>query len=577
MIVDLPPAAVLILGALLVPLLRGRVRSVYILLLPVVSLAHLLSLDRLGQGEFCQFSIFSYELTLVRIDGLSRLFAYLFHLAVFIGLIFAQRVRGSAQHTAALIYAGAAIGAVLAGDLISLFVFWEVLAVSSAFLVWARGTERSYRAGMRYLIVQVGSGVILLAGIILHVNETGSVAFEHLGIQGLATGLIFLAFGIKCAFPVLHTWLTDAYPESTPSGAVFLSAFTTKVAVYALARGFPGAEMYLPGLGDVKILMYIGVAMAAFPIFFAVIENDLRRVLCYSMINQIGFMVVGIGIGSELAINGAVSHAFNDVLFKGLLFMSMGAVLYRTGKINGSELGGLYKSMPKTAAFCMIGAASISAFPLFSGFVSKSMVMSAAMHEGYDFVWLVLLFASAGVFHHAGIKIPFFAFFSHDSGIRCKEAPRNMLIAMGIAASVCIFNGCFPHAFLYRMLPFTVDYVPYTTGHVITQLQILFFSALAFAWLKLSGLYPPELRGINIDAEWSYRKALPVAARWITGLAAGVRDVVLGLGEFGLFVLFELVSRHGGPEGALARTRPSGYMALWMTVLLGAFLLLSLF
>ena len=571
MIVDLPPAAVLILGALLVPLLRGRVRSVYVLLLPIVSFAHFLSL---GTGEFCHVSVFSYELTLVRIDELSRVFGYLFHIAVFIGLIFALRVRGALQHTVALIYAGGAVGAVLAGDLISLFVFWEVLAVSSAFLVWASGTERSYRAGMRYLIIQVGSGVILLAGIILHVNETGSVAFEHLGIQGLATGLIFLAFGIKCAFPLLHNWLTDAYPESTPSGAVFLSAFTTKVAVYALARGFPGAEMYLPGFGDVKILMYIGVAMAAFPIFFAVIENDLRRVLCYSMINQIGFMVVGIGIGSELAINGAVSHAFNDVLFKGLLFMSMGAVLYRTGKINGSELGGLYKSMPKTAAFCMVGAASISAFPLFSGFVSKSMVMSAAMHEGYDFVWLVLLFASAGVFHHAGIKIPFFAFFSHDSGIRCKEAPRNMLIAMGIAAAVCIFNGCFPHAFLYRMLPFTVDYVPYTTGHVITQLQILFFSALAFAWLKLSGLYPPELRSTNLDSDWVYRRMLPRMIGWVSRTVSAVRAQVLGGVQVALDAGIASVKRGFGPRGAIARTWSSGTSVLWVALLLSMFLLL---
>ena len=172
--------------------------------------------------------------------------------------------------------------------------------------------------------------MLLLVGTAWHYQQTGSLALGHLGIDSWATRLIFLGVGIKCAFPFLHSWLVDAYPESTPTGAVFLSSFTTKTAVYVLARSFAGTE----------ILLYIGAAMAMFPIFYAVIENDLRRVLGYSMINQIGFMVVGVGLGPGMGVNGAVAHAFNDVLFKGLLFMSMGAVLYRTGRINGSDLGG---------------------------------------------------------------------------------------------------------------------------------------------------------------------------------------------------------------------------------------------
>ena len=234
-------------------------------------------------------------------------------------------------------------------------------------------------------------------------------------------------------------------------------------------------------------------------------QASFRRVLSYNIINQVGFMVVGIGIGTELAINGAVAHAFNDILFKGLLFMSMGAVIYRTGKINATDLGGLYKTMPLTCIFCIVGAASISAFPLFSGFVSKSMVMSAAADKHMIVIWLTLLFASAGVFHHAGIKIPFFAFFSHDSGIRTKEAPLNMLIAMGITAALCIFIGSFP-GFLYSILPYAVDYHPYTVPHIMAQLQLLFFAALSVTILLLSGLYPAEIRAINIDADWVYRK-----------------------------------------------------------------------
>ena len=375
--------------------------------------------------------------------------------------------------------------------------------------------------------------------------------------------LIFVAFGIKCGFPLVHTWLTDAYPESTPTGMVFLSAFTTKLAVYALARGYAGTEVLIP----------IGTAMTAFPIFFAVIENDLRRVLAYSMINQIGFMVVGIGIGSALALNGAVSHAFNDVIFKGLLLMSMGAVLHQTGKINGSELGGLYKSMPQTTGLCIVGAASISAFPLFSGFVSKSMVMSAAAAEGYWIVWILLLFASAGVFHHAGIKIPYFAFFAHDSGIRTREAPLNMRIAMAMAAILCIVIGCYP-AWLYSLLPYEVGYVPYTGSHVLVQVQLLFFSALAFAFLNLVGLYPPELRSVNIDSEWVYRRLLPKMARRVDAAASALAAHVREQSARGLDRLIFLIAHQHRPGGVLARTWPPGVAALWILVLLGACLVI---
>jgi multicomponent Na+:H+ antiporter subunit D len=185
--------------------------------------------------------------------------------------------------------------------------------------------------------------------------------------------------------------------------------------------------------------------------------------------------------------------------------MSMGAVMFRTGKIKATDLGGLYKSMPWTALFCIIGAASISAFPLTSGFISKSMVIDAAAHGHMSIIWLTLLFASAGVFHHSGIKIPFFAFFGHDAGHRVKEAPPSMLIAMGIAAFFCIFLGVYPK-FLYSILPYPVDFVPYTGSHVLFQLQLLTFSALAFTLLLLSGIYPSEIRAINLDSDWFYRK-----------------------------------------------------------------------
>jgi len=547
-------------AAIMVALLPHRLGQVILLATPLTG--GLVLLGMTADADL-QWSIMNLVLEPLRVDRLSLLFGYLFHIAAFLGIVFSLHLRDRLQAITSLLYAGSALGAVFAGDLLTLFFFWEMLALTSAFLIFARKTERARRAGIRYLIIQVVSGVLLLAGALMLYRQDNSLAFNHIGLETFGGSLIFLAFGIKCAFPLLHNWLTDAYPEATVTGTVFLSAFTTKVAVYALARGFAGTEA----------LVYIGAVMTCFPIFYAVIENDLRRVLAYSMINQIGFMVVGIGLGTALALNGAIAHAFNDVIFKGLLMMSMGAVLYRTGRMNGSDLGGLYKSMPITTTLCIVGAASISAFPLFSGFVSKSMVMVAVLDEGHPVVWLALLFASAGVFHHAGIKIPFFAFFAHDSGIRTTEPPLNMLIAMGIAAILCVFIGSYPWL-LYSLLPFEVNYVPFDRSHVLAQFQLLVFSAAAFTWLKISGIYPPELHSTNIDAEWFYRRLAPRAARRVGWLVSRTGDAATRALRGGNKALMRSVFRHYGPEGTLARTWPTGSMVLWVAVLLAASLVL---
>ncbi|MEX0617561.1 MAG: Na(+)/H(+) antiporter subunit D [Pseudohongiellaceae bacterium] len=558
---SIPPFVPFFLAAALAGVTRGALRSALMILIPV---AGFVQLWMTSAGIHLQASVLDFDLILYRADRLGFLFGYLFHLAALIAVIYALHIRDTLQQVAGLLYAGSALGAVFAGDLITLFVFWELLALSSVFLIWARRSERSYYAGIRYLVIQVLSGLLLLGGIIFYSDTHDSLTFTYIGLQGIEGWLIFLAIGIKCGFPLLHGWLTDAYPEATPTGTVFLSAFTTKVAIYALARAYPGTEL----------LVYIGAAMTCFPIFFAVIENDLRRVLAYSLINQLGFMVVGIGIGTALALNGAVAHAFNDVIFKGLLFMSMGAVLHVTGRINGSELGGLYKSMPKTTVLCIIGAASISAFPLFSGFVSKSMVMSAALANDFNWVWLLLLFASAGVFHHAGIKIPYFAFFAHDAGIRATEPPRNMLVAMSIAAALCLLIGIFP-GMLYQLLPYETNYSPYDVTHVLAQTQLLFFSALAFAWLNLQRLYPPELPSVNLDADWIYRRALPVLWTRISVLLWTVDTWVRRAGMEVLQHGISQVTRLHGPRAIFSRNWTTGDIAIWIVLLLAVYLLLG--
>ncbi len=501
------PFLLFFIGAAIAMAVANPWRRWILLATPIIGLANLITLGS-DTTEIWTIPFFQQQLILFTTDRLSFIFGILFHIATIIGVIFSWHVQDRPQQAAALLYPGSALGVVFAGDFLTMFLFWECLTLTSVFFITASGTPKAIRAAIRYLVLQIVSGVSLLTATLIMLHQTNTIAIGALTLDHPGGIFFLLAFGIKAAFPLVHSWLIDAYPEATPSGTLFLSAFTTKVAVYALARTFMGSEF----------LIYIGAVMACFPIFFAVIENDLRRVLGYSMINQIGFMVCGIGIGTELAVNGAIAHAFTDVIFKGLLMMSMGAVLYRTGEMRGSELGGLARTMPKTTALCIIGAASISAFPLFSGFVSKSMVMAALLIEHYEVVWLALLFASAGVFHHAGIKIPFFAFFAHDSGKRPEEAPPHMLIAMCLAAVLCIFIGCYPWL-LYQYLPFAVDYQPFDIPHVVEQVQLLFFSALAFIWLQLNGLYPPELRSTNLDADYIYRKFLPKIYRRICWLA----------------------------------------------------------
>jgi multicomponent Na+:H+ antiporter subunit D len=568
MIDALPPGLVLILGALLIPLVHKRLQPVVAAVLPLIGFIQIVLLE---PGVSHQLTLFDYELTVVRVDRLSLVFGYIFCLAAFLSAVYALHVKDTVQHVAAMIYVGSAVGAVFAGDLITLFVFWEITALSSVFLIWANRTEAAYRSGLRYLVIQVGSGVLLLAGVIVHSSASGSIAFTKLiGDDGLLSTaspgvvLIFLAFGVKSAFPFLHNWLQDAYPNGTVSGTVFLSAFTTKLAIYALARGFPGTEILVP----------MGVVMTLFPVFYAVIENDLRKVLAYSLNNQLGYMVVGVGIGTALSLNGTTSHAFAHILYKALLFMTMGAVLYRTGTTKATELGGLYKSMPVTTVCCIIAAASISGFPFFSGFVTKSMVISEVEHLHLTWIFLGLLVASAGVMEHSGIKIPFFAFFAHDSGKRVKEAPWNMLVAMVAGAFLCVAIGLYP-APLYEILPFQdVDYEPYTASHVLTSFQLLIFAILAFAVLLRTGIYPPEKRGVNLDFDWTYRRALPAVVGWIARLGGGTGERLHSVASAQLERAYRVIYHLTGPKGVFARTWNTGAIAFWAVLGLFGFLLL---
>ncbi|MDH5578311.1 MAG: Na(+)/H(+) antiporter subunit D [Betaproteobacteria bacterium] len=552
----LHPGLLVVAAGLALALLGGRARAAVALAAPLAALWLVLAAPA---GAAWSGSWLGFEVRPLAYDALSRLFAVIFAVMAFGGGLYALNQKSRLELPAAYVYAGSAIGAVLAGDLVTLFVFWELMAVGSTLVIWSVGTGPSYRASLRYLAIHLLGGVLLFAGIAGHVAATGSTEFARMALDSPAHWLILAGFLVNAGAPPLSAWLPDAYPEASWSGMVFLSAFTTKTAVYVLLRGFPGTEL----------LVWVGLFMVFYGIVYALLENDMRRILAYSIVNQVGFMVTGIGIGTEMALNGAAAHAFTHIIYKALLLMSAGSVLYATHKRKCTDLGGLFRTMPLTTVCGTIGALAISSFPLTSGFVSKSMISQAAGDEHLLWVWLALAAATAGVFLHAGIKFPWFVFFQKDSGLRPPEPPLNMRLAMLLFAALCIGLGIFYQP-LYALLPFGTSYVPYTGAHVVVQLELLLFSGLAFFVML------PMLRRtltITLDVDWFYRRLAPAllaACDW------AFRAVGASLGaarDDGMRRINAAVHALHGPQALFARTWTTGGMALWAALLLAGYLL----
>ncbi|MEX2482547.1 MAG: Na(+)/H(+) antiporter subunit D [Gammaproteobacteria bacterium] len=548
----LPPAVIMILGATLIALVRqGAMRAALALATPLLTLY---AVWQIPDGVQLTAAFLGHDVELIEGSPLRRLFATVFAVMAFGGALFALNQAKWWEMAAALVYAAGAIGVSFAGDLIVMFVFWELMAIFSTVVVWCGGSEGARRAGLRYAIVHLVGGIVLMIGIEGVMMETGSIEMRALLLDGFGAWMIFIAVLINTAAPPLSAWLPDAYPESSPAGGVFLSAFTTKTSVLALILLFPGQPL----------LIWIGLWMVFYGIIYALLENDMRRILSYSIVNQVGFMVVAVGIGTELALNGAAAHAFTHIIYKALLFMSAGAVLYQTGRRKCSELGGLYQTMPLTMVCGTIGALAISSFPLTSGFVSKSLTVSAAAGEHLSVVYFLLIAASAGVFLHAGIKFPWFVFFQKDSGLRPPDPPWNMRLAMILFAALCILLGVFPGA-LYALLPYAVDYEPYTADHVVTQLQLLLFAGLAFFVMLPMMKRTPT---VSLDVDWLWRLAAPKVIRVLDrGLAAsraGVEALYRRLAQR----CYDGLMRHHGAHGILAKTWPTGSMLLWVAVLL---------
>jgi multicomponent Na+:H+ antiporter subunit D len=505
------PAVVMILGAFVLSVLPEKTRASAFLVFPLIALA---ILWQLPDNYTLTLSFGSYELVPVYVDSLSKIFGTIFAMIAVIGGIYAFHLKDLGQQTSALVYAGGALGVTFAGDYFTLFIFWELMAISSTYLIWASRTKETDEAGMRYLLVHIFGGGLLFSGILWHVSETGSLLIESFpDVYTASSVLILLGVAINSAIPPLHAWLADAYPKATVTGAVFMSAFTTKSAVYVLIRIYPGWE----------ILIWFGVAMALYGVVYAVLANDIRQILAYHIISQVGYMVAGVGIGTEMALNGTTAHAFSHILYKSLLFMGAGAVLYSTGKSKLTELGGIAGKMKTVVFLYMIGAFSISGFPLFNGFISKSMVVSSAGAAHLEVVMLLLILASVGTFLHTGLKLPYFTWFGESkSEITVGPVPFNMLIAMGFGAFFCTLFGVFP-GLLYQFLPYPVDYEPYTIYHLVEITQILVFTFIGFWILR------KKLEGdakIALDTDWFYRMPAPVVRRVFVTWVAAVFDWV---------------------------------------------------
>jgi len=493
------PALILIAGALILPFVRGPLRKPYLFLVPLLSMAMVVANSSL-HGQFGLYQFMDWQLVFGRVDRLSTIFALIMGLMAIIGTLYGLQVDNAKEHMAAWFYVAGSLGTIYSGDYLSLFLFWEMMAFASTFLIWFRRGKGSLAAGYRYLIIHTIGGVILLFGIMLRYQAVGNIAFNLMDVAHpeLYTWLIMIGFGLNAAIVPLHSWLPDAYSEASFNGSVFMCAFTTKTAVYTLARGFAGFD----------ILVLLGVIMALYGVIYAVMENDIRKLLAWSIVSQVGYMVAGVGIGTELAINGASAHAVAHILYKGLLFMGTGSVLYMTGKSKFTDLGGLYRKMPATTVFTIIGCLSISAAPFFAAFVSKPMIISAAFETHQNWAAWLLMFGATGTFMYNGLKLPYFLFFgqnncTNETWDRAADPPWNMQMAMAAGSVLCIVVGSVPFL-LYKLLPFPVSYHPYNGYHIAETLQILGFAALAF--FMLQKYLVPENK-ICLDMDWLYRKA----------------------------------------------------------------------
>jgi multicomponent Na+:H+ antiporter subunit D len=511
-----PSLAFLMLAAVL-PFLPGNRRWKFLLLIPPLAAIYAAFFNQ--AGAHLTLNWLGQSLELAKVDALSSIFCQVFAVMSLAGILYSLHVNDKGQHIAALLYVAGGFGCVLAGDFLTLFAFWELMSLGSTFLVMLNRTRESVLASFRYFMYHTVGGLFLLAGILLRYKHTGSFAVGPI-LHASANPydwLILIGFCVNAAVVPLHAWLPDAYPRGTVTGSVFMCAYTTKTAVYVLARVFPAWE----------ILAIAGTVMAVYGVLYASMENNARRILSYHIVSQVGYMVAGIGVGTAMTINGATAHAYAHILYKGLLFMGAGAVLYSAGTQRLDELGGLAARLPWVMVCYMVAALSISGMPLFNGFISKNMTIQGAAAAHQTFVALGLEIAAVGTFISVGLKLPYFAFWggkATDWKRDLKPVPVNMYCGMGLLSVLCVLQGVFP-GILYRFLPHQEAvgaFVPWQSWNVLQALMLLGFSGLAFYLTR--GILTPH-KALNLDFDWFYRLIGKILYHLISRPAAFVDNI----------------------------------------------------
>jgi len=449
-------------------------------------------------GVFLRTTFLGFDAVLLNVDDFSRLMGLIFGVIGVAAVLYSHASEAESVQTAfAYSYVATSYGAVFAGDWLTLLFFWELMAVTSTLLVWHHHGP-AVRAGYRYAIFHGIGGTLLMAAILQNYAVTGTFLFgsvpggpETTGIVGgFPAALAAVGIGVNVGFIGLHAWLPDTYPRPHIAASVFLCVFTTKTGVYGMYRAFPDGHV---------AIAYMGGGMAVFGATFALFQNDMRRLLSYHIQSQVGYMIAGVGIGSALAQAGAFAHVFNHILYKGLLFMTAGVVVYRTGEENLKKLGGLARQMPITAGAFTIAALSIAGFPGFNGFVSKGIVIDGAhytfakgplpIYEWTTLEWLLLL-GGVGTFM-SFIKFGYYAFFDGEYDGDVEDANRGQSVAMVGVAALCVVYGLFDGA-LFSLLPYDVTseaavshvYKTYTVPHVVEGVILGLVGLVGFALTK---------------------------------------------------------------------------------------------
>ena len=520
------PGLILIACGLLCLITPTKLRRALVLLCPVLTLGAVLQ-----SGA----------------DKLAIMFGIIFSVISFVAALYNLSVKDRFEVAAETIYAGASVSVIFSQGWISMLVYWEMMAVFSWLTQISARTRSASQAGFRYLMVHMLGGNLLLAGIVMKLTG-GSTLIQCLTTDphDAAFWLILAGVAVNGAIPPLHAWIADAYPQATVGGTVYMGSFTTKVGVYYLIRLFAGTEL----------LLYFGVFMALCGACMALLENNLRRLLAYHIVSQVGYMVAAVALGGALGIDGAAAHAFNNILYKGTLLMCAGTVISVTGKQKISQMGGLGRKMPLTAGCFLIASLAIAGFPLFSGFVSKSLIMNAAAESGLHWPELLLMVASAGTLLSITLKINYFVFWGKtdspdlsltSEGAEVSEAsvPLSRKAAMVLGAAGCILCGLMPDL-VYGLTPYGSDGHPFTVDHVTQYMELFAGATMAFL-MYLSHMKPHEQ--ITLDADWLYRKPLKAA---VGRLAVAVDGARRGAGD-GLGRLIQKGNRYLHDPGLILK------------------------